>query len=73
MAHKAEKIRNLCLLGHRGNGKTTLVEALLFQNGKIDRQGTIDQGNTVCDYDAEEIKRKTSISSLKQLVITTNK
>lgn len=62
MAHKAEKIRNLCLLGHRGNGKTTLIEALLFQNGKIDRQGTIDQGNTVCDYDAEEIKRKTSIS-----------
>ena len=61
MTLTAKNIRNICLLGHRGNGKTTLVESLLYWNGKTDRFGTVTQGNTVCDYDVEEIKRKTTI------------
>ncbi len=62
MTYTAKDIRNICLLGHRGNGKTTLVETLLYWNGKTDRFGTIAQGNTVCDYDPEEIRRKTSVT-----------
>jgi len=62
MTYTAKDIRNICLLGHRGNGKTTLVETLLYWNGKTDRFGTVAQGNTVCDYDPEEIRRKTSVS-----------
>ena len=62
MAYLSKNIRNICLLGHRSNGKTTLTENLLYWNGKTDRLGTVTQGNTVCDYDPEEIKRKTSIS-----------
>ncbi len=56
------EIRNICLLGHGGNGKTSLVESMLYITGAIDRLGKTVDGNTVCDYDAEEIKRKISIS-----------
>ena len=62
MTYTAKDIRNICLLGHRGNGKTTLVETLLYWNGKTDRFGTVAQGNTVCDYDPEEIRRKTTVT-----------
>ncbi len=62
MVYTSDKVRNICLLGHRGNGKTTLAESLLFWNGKTDRLGSVTQGNTVCDYDPEEIKRKMSVS-----------
>jgi len=56
-------IRNVGLIGHSGSGKTSLAEAMLYNSGAIDRLGKIDDGNTVCDYDPEEIKRKISIST----------
>ena len=55
-------IRNICLLGHGGSGKTSLVESMLYITGAIDRLGKTADGNTVCDYDSEEIKRQISIS-----------
>ena len=58
----ANDIRNICLLGHGGSGKTTLAESMLFMTGGTDRFGKVADGNTVCDYDAEEIKRNISIS-----------
>ena len=58
----ANDIRNICLLGHGGSGKTTLAEQMLFMTKGTDRLGRTVDGNTVCDYDAEEIKRQISIS-----------
>lgn len=55
-------LRNIALLGHSGSGKTSFAEALLYTAKAIDRLGKISDGNTVCDFDAEEIKRKFSIS-----------
>ncbi len=55
-------IRNICLLGHGGSGKTSLVESMLYITGAIDRLGKTADGNTVCDYDPEETKRQISIS-----------
>ncbi len=56
-------IRNVCLISHGNAGKTTLVEAMLYNGKLIDRFGRIEDGNTVSDYDAEEIKRKISINT----------
>ena len=56
-------IRNIALLGHGSEGKTTLTEAMLFAAGLIDRQGKVEDGSTVSDYDPEEIKRGISISA----------
>ena len=55
-----ENIRNMCLLAHSNAGKTSLVEAMLHKAGLIDRIGTREEGNTVSDFDPEEIKRKIS-------------
>lgn len=61
--YTADKIINLALAGHSGSGKTSLAEALLFKAGMTDRLGKITDGNTVCDYDPDEVKRKTSINT----------
>ena len=55
------KIKNLAVAGHAGSGKTSLCEALLYKSGASDRLGKVLDGNTVSDYNAEEIKRKCSI------------
>ena len=59
----ALKIKNIALAGHAGSGKTSLAEALLFKAGMTDRLGKISEGNTVCDFDTEEIKRKASLNT----------
>lgn len=59
----ADNIRNITVVGHASKGKTTLVEALLNLAGSTERQGKVTDGNTVCDFDAEEKKRKVSINS----------
>ncbi len=61
--YTANAIRNICLLGHSGSGKTALTESLLYMTGAIDRIGKNADGNTVCDYDPEEIRRNISIST----------
>jgi elongation factor G len=61
--YKSDKIRNVALIGHSSSGKTSLAEALLFNTGATTRLGKVDEGNTVSDFDAEEHRRKISISS----------
>ena len=63
MSYSVQNIRNVCLLGHSGNGKTALAESMLYLTGVIDRMGRAADGNTVCDYDPEEIKRQISITT----------
>ncbi len=58
----ADKIRNVALVGHGGVGKTSLAEALLHRAGVTTRQGRVEDGNTVCDYDATEHERGISLA-----------
>lgn len=61
--YKTEQIRNIVLLGHGGAGKTTVAEALKYVTGSISKMGKTEEGNTISDYDKEEIKRGFSIST----------
>ena len=61
--YTTDKIRNVVLLGHGGSGKTSLAEAMCYLAGMTKRMGSIENGNTISDYDKEEIKRKLSIKT----------
>ena len=56
------KIRNVAVTGHRGTGKTSLVEAMLFQAGAINRLGTVEAGTTTSDWDEDEQRRQMSLA-----------
>lgn len=58
-----DRIRNVAFISHQGAGKTSLVEALLYKAGVISRQGSVEEGNTVSDYDPEEHRRLLSINT----------
>ena len=61
--YESKDIRNVVLLGHGGCGKTTVAEAMCYVTGAISKMGKVESGNTVSDYDKEEIKRGFSIST----------
>jgi len=61
--YQTKQIRNIGIIGHGGEGKTTLTEAILYSTGAIDRFGRVEDGTTTTDYDSEEIKRQISISA----------
>ncbi len=62
MSIKSADIRNIAVIGHSGEGKTSVCEAILFNGKATDRLGKVTDGNTVTDYDEQEIARKMSIS-----------
>lgn len=61
--YQSEKLRNVALVGHQGCGKTSLVEALLFNTGATNRMGRVEDGTTVSDWDEDEKSRKVSLST----------
>src|SRR5437879_13466541 len=63
MPTEAARVRNVAAAGHRGTGKTSLVEAMLFQAGAINRLGNVEQGTTTSDWDEDEQRRQMSLAS----------
>ena len=61
--YKAEQIRNVALISHVGAGKTSLVDAALYDSGAVTRQGKVDEGSSISDYDPDELKRRMSLNS----------
>jgi len=59
--YEAKKIKNIALVGHGGSGKTSVAESMIYLAGSSDRLGKINEGNTVLDFDPEEVKRKVSV------------
>jgi elongation factor G len=70
--YRAEQIRNVVLISHVGAGKTSLIDAALFDSGAVTRQGKVDEGTSVVDYDPEELKRGMSLN-VKALPVEWNK
>ena len=62
-SHKVEELRNVSLVAHSSAGKTSLTEAMLYNTGALSRLGRVDEGNTVSDFDAEEIRRRISVNT----------
>lgn len=72
--YKVDNIRNVGLIGHSSVGKTSLVEALLYSNGNIDRLGKVEEGTTISDFDPEEKRRGISISvSIESIEVNNTK
>lgn len=67
--YTTDKIRNVVILGHGGAGKTSLVESMAYLSGITSRLGNVAEGNTISDFDKEEVKRKFSISTTMVPVI----
>src|SRR5437763_427518 len=63
MSVEPGKIRNVAVVGHRGTGKTSLLEAMLFQAGAVNRLGNVEGGSTVSDWDEEEQRRQMSLQA----------
>ena len=61
--YKTEKLRNIALVSHGGAGKTSLAEAMLFHTGAVNRMGKTEEGNSISDYEEEEIRRRQSLST----------
>ena len=61
--YRAEQIRNVALISHVGSGKTSLVDAALYDSGAVTRQGKVDEGSSISDYDPDELKRSMSLNA----------